>query len=96
MIELQLQNEQLLLTGELTRNTVNNAFEKKAASLLSKEITLLNLSAVSKVDTAGLAWLLLVLEQKKHQLHEIHFIHIPQELLNLAKLSAVDTFLPIK
>ncbi|MDG1750723.1 MAG: STAS domain-containing protein [Thalassotalea sp.] len=96
MIEIKKQHEQLLLTGELTRKTVNSTFEKKAAHLISKEITLLDLSAVSRVDTAGLAWLLLVLEQAKKQHQDIHFINIPQELIKLAKLSAVDTFLPIK
>jgi phospholipid transport system transporter-binding protein len=96
MIEIKKQQEQLFLTGELTRKTVNSTFEKKAALLISKDITLLDLSAVSRIDTAGLAWLLLVLEQAKKQLHDIHFINIPQELIKLAKLSAVDTFLPTK
>lgn len=96
MIEIIKQQEQLLLTGELTRKTVNSSFEKKAAAFITKDIVLLDLSAVSRVDTAGLAWLLLVLEQTKKQRQEIHFINIPQELIKLAKLSAVDTFIPIK
>jgi phospholipid transport system transporter-binding protein len=96
MIEIKQQHEQLLLVGDLTRKTVNSAFEKKASLLISKEITLLDLSAVSRVDTAGLAWLLLVLEQVQKQHQEIHFVNIPQELIKLAKISAVDTFLPIK
>ena len=96
MIEITQQGEQLLLTGELTRKTVNSTFEKKAAVLISKEIASLNLAAVSRVDMAGLAWLLLILEQAKKQRQDIHFINIPQELFKLAKLSAVDTFLPTK
>ena len=96
MIKITQQAEQLLLTGELTRKTVNSTFEKKAAVLISKDITLLDLSAVTRVDTAGLAWLLLVLEHSRKQRQNIHFINIPQELIKLAKLSAVDTFLPLK
>ncbi|MCO4799817.1 MAG: STAS domain-containing protein [Colwelliaceae bacterium] len=96
MIEIKQQDEQLFLTGELTRKTVNAAFEKKSEHLITKQISSLNLSAVSKVDTAGLAWLLLVLEQANQKQQTIHFTNIPAELFKLATLSAVDTFLPIK
>ena len=96
MIEITKQQQQLLFTGELTRKTVDRAFEKKAAFEISKDIALLDLSAVTRIDTAGLAWLLIVLEQAKRQRQEIYFTNIPQELFRLAKLSAVDTFLPIK
>lgn len=96
MIEIKKQQNQLLLSGELSRKTINNSFEKKVSRLLTKEIELVDLSAVSNVDTAGLASLLLMLEQTIKRSHTIHFTNIPQELLNLAKLSAVDKFLPIK
>lgn len=96
MINIKQQGEELLLTGELTRKTVNFAFEKQSAQLITKQIASLNLKAVSKVDTAGLAWLLLILEQANLKMHKIHFTNIPQELIKLAKLSAVDTFFPIK
>ncbi|MDO6444781.1 STAS domain-containing protein [Colwellia sp. 1_MG-2023] len=96
MIEIKKQQNQLLLSGELSRKTINNVFEKKVARLLSNEIEQVDLSAVTNVDTAGLASLLLILEQTIKQSHSIHFTNIPQELLNLAKLSAVDKFLPIK
>lgn len=96
MIEIKKQQNQLLLSGELSRKTINNVFEKKVARLLSNEIEQVDLSAVTNVDTAGLASLLLILEQTIKLSHSIHFTNIPQELLNLAKLSAVDKFLPIK
>ncbi len=95
MIEITQQTSQLVLTGELTRKTVTKSFEKKSRQLLSNGTKTLSLAGVSKVDTAGLAWLLMMLEQANRQTIAIQFIDIPHELTKLAKLSAVDSFLPI-
>jgi len=95
MIKITQQTSQLILAGELTRKTVTKSFEKKSRQLLSNHINTLSLAAVSKVDTAGLAWLLMMLEQANRQAIALQFIDIPQELTKLAKLSAVDSFLPI-
>jgi phospholipid transport system transporter-binding protein len=96
MIDIIQQNEVLVVTGELTLKTVTKSFEKKSYQLLTKQIKLLDFKAVSKVDTAGLAWLLMMIEHAKKQSQLIHFINTPNELIRLAKLSAVDTFLPTK
>jgi len=95
IIKITQQTSQLILAGELTRKTVTKSFEKKSRQLLSNHINTLSLAAVSKVDTAGLAWLLMMLEQANRQAIALQFIDIPQELTKLAKLSAVDSFLPI-
>jgi phospholipid transport system transporter-binding protein len=96
MIEIKQHNNHLLICGALTRKTINRAFEKKANHLLSQSVDTLDLAEVSHVDTAGLAWLLLVLAQAKKHHQDIHFTNLPQELLNIAKLTAVESFLPIK
>ncbi|GAA6203977.1 STAS domain-containing protein [Thalassotalea sp. SU-HH00458] len=96
MIEIKQQDNQLLICGALTRKTINPAFEKKASQLFTQSVDVLDLASVSHVDTAGLAWLLQVLAQAKKHHTNLHFTNLPQELLKIAKLTAVDTFLPIK
>jgi phospholipid transport system transporter-binding protein len=51
---------------------------------------------VSQVDTAGLAWILLLIELAASKACHISLINLPEDLLKLATLSAVDTLLPIE
>ncbi len=95
-IDISIKASELIFTGELTRNTISPSFEKKSAQLITNEQNVFNLAAVSKIDTAGLAWLLLMLEQAGKRAIKLKFIHIPDELTKLAKLSAVDSFLPVE
>ena len=55
---------------------------------------IVNLSQVQKVDTAGLAWILYIVEQAILNTCQLTFTHIPQDLLKLACLSGVDSFIP--
>ena len=90
------ENNIAVFTGELSRNTINDSFEKKTMTLFNNEDLVIDLTDVVKTDTAGLAWLLLLVEEAKKTKSEISFHNIPQDLLKLAKLSAVDLFLPVK
>lgn len=82
-----------MLTGELTRHTVPQLTDKQSKQLLNKPLVTLDLSKVSKVDTAGLAWLLLQIELAQAKPCQLVFAHLPSELIKLAELSAVDDFL---
>jgi len=95
-VEIKKERDQLKLIGELTRKTVVKSFEKQSIRLLTRDISLIDLSQVIKSDTAGLAWLLLMLEKANNKAIPIKFVNIPQELAKLAKLSAVDSFLPVE
>ena len=96
MINIVQQDEELVVSGELTLKTITQSFEKKSYKLLTKTIKVLNFESVSKVDTAGLAWLLMMVEHAKNQSQIMHIINTPNELIRLAKLSSVEPFLPIK
>lgn len=90
------ENNMAVFKGELSRNTINEAFEKKTVKLVNNKDLVIDLAGIIKTDTAGLAWLLLLVEKAKATKSEISFHNIPQGLLKLAKLSAVDLFLPVK
>lgn len=95
-INWEYENNIAIFKGELSRVTINEAFEKKTVNLFNNKDLVIDLADVIKTDTAGLAWLLLLVEETKKTNSEISFHNIPQDLLKLAKLSAVDLFLPVK
>jgi phospholipid transport system transporter-binding protein len=93
-LNLTLMGEESVVVGELNRTTISKSFEKKSKSLFSATKMVVDLSQVKKVDTAGLAWLLYIVEQANLNTCQLTFINIPQELLKLATLSGVDSFIP--
>ena len=94
-ITLSIENEQCLLTGALTRQTIPSVANKQFKKLFIAEHATINFSSVDKVDTAGLAWVCALLEHANNHHCQLSFIHIPEQLAKLAKLSGVDNFLPI-
>ena len=94
-IVFQQDNQRVVFQGDLTRETIDERFEKNTQPLLRASHVVLDLMSVSRIDTAGLAWLLMMVEQANHQSCQLAVHHAPENLLSLAKLSAVDCFLPI-
>jgi phospholipid transport system transporter-binding protein len=94
-IDYNQQDDKVLLNGELTRKTLSQSFEKKSLRLVKKSHVILNFSAVTKADTAGLAWLLMIIERAKQTGCSLSLEAMPEELIKLATLSAVDSFLPL-
>lgn len=84
------------LKGTLTRHSIVKSTEKKISSLVQRAHCQLDFSAVSRVDTAGLAWVLLLLERANKHNCEVSLLNVSKEMMKLAKLSAVESFLPIK
>lgn len=95
-IDFEITKQSIRFVGELSRRTVTNTFEKKTSRLLSQSEHVFDFASVTKVDTAGLAWLLLMIERAGQKNISLSCINIPNELTKLAKLSAVDSFLPVK
>jgi phospholipid transport system transporter-binding protein len=94
-IVFQQNNQRVFFQGDLTRETIDQRFEKNTRLLLQTSPIELDLVAVSRIDTAGLAWLLMMVEQAQHSSCQLAIQNAPEDLLSLAKLSAVDCFLPI-
>lgn len=96
LLSIKANNNQLVVSGELTREQVSRDFEKRSYQMISESCPVINLAQVSIVDTAGLAWLLAMLERAGEQNINLQFAEIPAKLENLAKLSGVAGFLPAK
>jgi phospholipid transport system transporter-binding protein len=96
MIKVQQAEQKAIFSGALTRATITPAFDKKYRKLVNNERIIIDLTKVSQVDTAGLAWILLLIELATNKACHISLINLPEDLLKLATLSAVDTLLPIE
>jgi len=96
MIDVQQVEQTAIFDGALTRATITRAFDKKHRKLVDNERIVIDLAKVSQVDTAGLAWILLLIELAVSKACRISLVNLPDDLLKLAKLSAVDTLLPVE
>ena len=96
MINVQQTDQKAIFSGALTRATITRAFDKKYRPLVNGKSITFDLEKVNQIDTAGLAWILLLIELAAVKACAITLINLPDDLIKLAKLSAVDTLLPIE
>lgn len=83
------------LVGELTRHTVMQISKKEIKKLISQQSLIVDLQHVTRVDTAGLAWLFSLLEQANDNCCKLSFSNVPAKLNKLISLSGVEGFLPL-
>lgn len=91
-----------VLKGDLNRDTVplckqhilNELSQFSQSSVNASAI--LDMSGVAHADTAGLAWLINLLKDCKQQNILLLLQNIPETLVNLAKISDVDSFLSVQ
>ncbi|WP_158771354.1 lipid asymmetry maintenance protein MlaB [Paraglaciecola sp. L1A13] len=88
------------LRGKLNRETIPNFWPNSVQQLTSaKSINqplVLDLTNIEHIDTAGLAWLINLIRDTKAQDIQFHIANPPKTLLNLAKISDVEAFLPLQ
>ena len=83
-----------LVSGPLLFQTVTEA-RKLGLRLFSEHGTLiLDLSGVSRADSAGLALLIEWMREARRFGGTIHFENVPNQLQAIARASQVDQFLP--
>ena len=68
MINVQQTDQKAIFSGALTRATITRAFDKEYRKLVDNKRVVLDLAHVSQIDTAGLAWILLLIELMGHHL----------------------------
>jgi len=90
-----LNHGTLAITGELSRHSVANIKSKEYSLWFEHGAIKVDLSQVSKADTAGLAWLFYLLEQGRNNACQLSFCNIPEKLTKLITLSGVDGLLPL-
>jgi phospholipid transport system transporter-binding protein len=93
-ISVSIEKNTMSLKGELSRHTLMQVPNNIVRTLLLQTSALVDLQQVSKVDTAGLAWLFYLLEQAQQANCQLRFANLPTKLDNLINLSGVEGFLP--
>lgn len=96
IISLNITASPVELSGELTRHSIMQISKNSINKLFLSSSTTLDLAQITRVDTAGLAWLFYLVEQASISDCELAFINIPTKLNNLISLSGVEGFLPVK
>jgi len=94
-ITLNITENNSVLAGELTRQTLMQISKKSIKQLVAQQSLILDLQQVTRIDTAGLAWLFYVLEQASAASCQLSFSNVPAKLNKLISLSGVEGFLPI-
>jgi phospholipid transport system transporter-binding protein len=93
-LTIKQQNQTLVFSGELDRDTLMVYSPFTLLNTLSGQVTF-DFSALTNVDSAGLAWLIQQVARARTMKIDLEIIHVPAQLLSLAKVSAVTTILPI-
>ncbi|MEN0580229.1 lipid asymmetry maintenance protein MlaB [Phytobacter palmae] len=78
------EGERLILQGELDQDVLNPLWNARQDAM--KGTTLIDLRAVSRVDTAGVALLIHLIAQGKSQGHQVSLEGISENLQTLAAL----------
>ena len=94
-ITLDITKNNIEVAGELTRQTVMQIPKKSIKQIVTQQCSVLDLQQVTRIDTAGLAWLFYLLEQASSNSCQLSFSNVPAKLNKLISLSGVEGFLPI-
>ncbi|WP_430456983.1 STAS domain-containing protein [Rheinheimera sp.] len=93
MLEIRQEQQVLVFSGELDRNTVVQFWPFKPLQSMQGN-AVFDLAALKHVDTAGLAWLIQVLSQAKAKSLQVTLRGMPAQLHSLAAVSDVLSLLP--
>ena len=85
-----------VLSGKLTFATVPQIYTQSNTLLDNNSSSLtLDLQGVTHTDSAGLALMMEWMRTAQRQEKEIHFKNVPAQMLSIARLSGLDTILPL-
>ena len=79
-----------IIDGDLTFSTIDKQTVKTVAFLTASKHITIDLGRVACTDSAGLALMIEWIKYTRHHRTHITFKNIPEQLLNLAKLSGFD------
>jgi len=91
---IQLIGDQLIVQGSLTMDTAALMYLKTANMMPSNRHIQLNLQKIKQSDSASLAYLTALLRCAKAKQTHLTFIHVPPQMLDLAKVSGLTSWLP--
>ncbi len=81
------------LKGELTFDTVSDLLDRGQHVFSEHSKIVLDLQGIERTDSAGLALLIEWVNWANHSVREISYEHVPERLINIAKISEVESLL---
>lgn len=85
----------LFIQGPLVKETVMAQWAAVQSKLAKSSYRYVDLGRVTQSDSAGLAFLLAIMREVRDEASSILFLRLPKQLLEIAKVNGVVTFLPI-
>jgi phospholipid transport system transporter-binding protein len=93
---IQRQNGRFSISGELTFATVTGILEQSRGLFAqADEVIEVELGAVERVDSAGLALLIEWLRLARDMNKSIRFSHLPEQMKAIAAACDLDSILPL-
>ncbi|MGE3318110.1 MAG: lipid asymmetry maintenance protein MlaB [Candidatus Berkiella sp.] len=95
-IEVNFLDNELLIKGPLTQETVSVALSSSQPLIPSGQSFTLNLSGVNACDSASLAFVTALMRISLAKKTKIQLSHMPKEMIDLATVSGLNGFLPLQ
>lgn len=94
-------NDTVKITGHLDRDTLSRDWwvmlsSSERSKLKHAGRCHFDLKQVERADSAGLAWIINAIRDARAQNIDVTLHSVPEKVLKLAKISDVDTLLPVK
>ncbi|MGH8477561.1 MAG: STAS domain-containing protein [Methylococcales bacterium] len=84
------------VTGEMSFVTVKQLIEiSSSLNFNNRSVLEIDLSGVSRADSAGLALVVEWMAKARRGNTEIHFLNMPRQMREIAGVTEVDTILPL-
>ena len=85
----------LRVRGELDFDSVADLWERVGLLFRTEPIRRIDLSEVSRANSAGVALLVLWLRQARQQRRELVFVNVPAQMRAIIEVADLDTVLPM-
>ncbi|MDH5485468.1 MAG: STAS domain-containing protein [Gammaproteobacteria bacterium] len=93
---VQLEGEICRFSGELNLDSVPEALNKFETLMAQVgESVLIDLQGVTRIDSGGVAFLVECLRLLQLQNKSVKFSHLPEQMLEMAKLSGLQNLLKV-
>ena len=83
------------IVGELNHDNVMALAHDASGIFASERDLYIDLGGISHTDSAGIALLVEWLSEARHHNQEIHFINVPEQVMDVARVSNLDRVLPM-
>ncbi len=87
---ITFETDALMVSGDLDVNNVMSIYQQAVQKFSQYKTVIIDFSAVTSSDSAGLALIVEWIKYAKRQEQQIQFMHLSQDILSLADASGLD------